>query len=351
TAWNRGAMDGFEQQRQTLVAGQCTNRPVGRYPYSYLDHAEIAPYRTLASQYVLADHMFPTEFGTSFTAHQDLIAGTTQIDRWHSLVNTPDAVPWGCDAPPGTTTSLVDRKRRITTNGPFPCFTQYPTIADRLDAAGISWKYYVQPVGTVSGNPWNGFDAIKNVRRGQDWHNVVTPDMKALTDFANGNLPGVTWVIPDVTWADYPAFTTDFGPSWVGDLVDAIGKSKNWKSTAIVVMWDDWGGFYDNVSPPQLDYVGLAVRVPCIIISPYARSKYVSHTQYEYGSILKFIEQAFTLPSLGATDVRANSLADSFDFTQTARAFTPIATKYPASFFLKRTPTLRLPDNDYYTER
>ncbi|HVA33193.1 MAG TPA: alkaline phosphatase family protein [Candidatus Baltobacteraceae bacterium] len=344
-SWNNGKMDGFDR----IGLGTLGNGPrAGTYPYAYLDAKETAPYRAMAKQYVLADQMFPTEFGTSFTAHQDLIAGTTQIDSSHSLVNIPlPGPPWGCEAPPQETTSLVDDNRVITNNGPFPCFDQYQTIADRLDAAHVSWKYYAPSTGVFAGSVWSAFSAIKNVYYGPDWKkNVITPETIALTDPGKGKLPSVSWIIPDLQWSDHPVTTSNLGPDWVGDLVDAIGKSKDWKSTAIVVLWDDWGGWYDNAPPPQLDYAGLGIRVPCIIISPYARKGYVSHTQYEYGSILKFIEQTFNLSSLGATDVRAASLVDSFDFTQKPRAFVPIATRHPASFFLHQPPSLAPPDND-----
>jgi phospholipase C len=126
--------------------------------------------------------------------------------------------------------------------------------------------------------------------------------------------------------------------------VNSIGESSAWKSTAIVVLWDDWGGWYDNAKPPQLDFRGLGIRVPCLIISPYAKRGFVSHTQYEYGSVLKFIEEAFGLPALGPTsdgytDTRAASISDSFDFNQAPRAFTPIPTKYPLSHFLTEPPS------------
>ncbi len=126
--------------------------------------------------------------------------------------------------------------------------------------------------------------------------------------------------------------------------MNEIGESKFWDSTAIIVIWDEWGGWFDNAPPPQLDFRGLAIRVPCLMISPYAKegtsgSGYVSHTQYEYGSILKFIEQVYNLPSIGPptqgyTDSRAHSIIDSFDFTQQPRPFTPFSSKYPASYFL-----------------
>ena len=86
---------------------------------------------------------------------------------------------------------------------------------------------------------------------------------------------------------------SDKGPSWVASVVNAIGESSYWDSTAIVVLWDDWGGWYDNAKPPQLDYRGLGFRVPCLIISPYAKEGYVDRTQYEFASILRFIEQVY----------------------------------------------------------
>ena len=342
--WDHGKMDGFDLNG----FGTFGNGPaVGDYPYAYLDRTQIAPYRAMARSYVLADHMFPTEFGTSFTAHQDLIAGTTQIDSQHSLVNVPiPSPPWGCDAPNSTFTALVNRQRQVANTGPSPCFDQYATIADRLDAAQVSWKYYAPPSPVFAGSVWTAFSAIKNVYYGPDWkRNIISPETKALTDPAAIGLPSVSWVIPDVLWSDHPITGSSWGPSWVADVVNAIGTSKDWNSTAIVVLWDDWGGFYDNAPPPQLDYVGLGLRVPCIIISPYAKKGYVSHTQYEFGSILKFIEQTFNLPSLRTSDARANSLVDSFDFTQAPRAFVPIPTVHPASFFLKQPQSKRAPDD------
>ncbi len=103
--------------------------------------------------------------------------------------------------------------------------------------------------------------------------------------------------------------------------------------------WDDWGGWYDHEPPPQLDYTGLGFRVPMLVISPYAKPGYVSHTQYEFGSILKFVEDTFSLGRLGTTDVRATSIADSFNFKQKRRAFSPIAAKYSQSFFRHQRPS------------
>jgi phospholipase C len=342
--WDNGKMDRFDLNRYGAAAA---GPLVGRYAYTYLDRGEVAPYRTLAKEYVLGDRFFATEFGASFTSHQDLIAGQAKIDATHSLADWPSNEPWGCDAPRGTTTWLVDLNRTITNNGPFPCLTQYATIADSLDAAGISWKYYTQPLFTFGGEVWNAFDANSRVRHGPDWtRNIIEPDTKILTDARNGALADVTFVVPDAQWSDHPGVSFSQGPSWVGDIVNEIGRSQYWNDTAIVVVWDEWGGFYDDAAPPQLDSVGLGMRVPLLIVSPYARRNHVSHTQYEFGSILKFIEQAFGLPSLHATDDRANSLIDAFDFTQKPRPFVPIPTRYSPRFFITNNSEHRAEKDD-----
>jgi phospholipase C len=344
TGWDNGKMDKFNVE---FIEG---GGEAGTFPYSYLEHSEIAPYRAMARQYVLADHMFPTMFGPSFTAHLDLVASSTNLTPGLAEVNIPQGTPWGCEAPAGTTTSLLTTKRVVlNAGGPFPCFTRINTMADTLDAAHVSWKYYAP---TVAQQAWSAFDAIRSVREGPDWtKNVISPQTTVLTDAAAGNLPSVSWVTPDAMDSDHPGDGSDQGPSWVASVVNAVGKGPDWKSTAIVVVWDDWGGWFDNVPPPQKDFVGLGIRVPCMIISPYAKQNYVSHTVYEFGSILKFAEEAFDLPALGTTadgytDTRATSIVDSFDFTQQPRKFVRIPQKYPTEFFLKETPSGMPPDNE-----
>jgi len=373
-SWDNGKMDGFN-----INYFSPSNLPVGTFPYAYLERKLVAPYWTMAEQYVLADHMFPTMFGASFTAHLDLIAGTANLSPSRTEVDEPtdgDA-PWGCDAPPGTKTYTLSTLRGPATSpvptpnasGPPPCFTQFATMAGTLDAAKVTWRYYAPNINTpgdVGGNVWSEFDAIKSVRDNpSEWtasghptgSGVSWPPTNVLLDTAAGQLPSVSWVIPDYAWSDHAHADTNEGPSWVAAVVNAIGKSPAWKSTAIVVVWDDWGGWYDNVPPPQPtyngqpDFIGLGIRVPCIIISPYAKKGYVSHTQYEFGSILKFVEEAFDLPPLGNqsdgyTDSRAASILDAFDFTQAPRSFTPIPATYPASFFLNQPSSDRAPDDD-----
>ncbi|HTA39201.1 MAG TPA: alkaline phosphatase family protein, partial [Candidatus Acidoferrales bacterium] len=257
---------------------------------------------------------------------------------------------WGCNAPAGTTTSLVNEQRQVSWNGgPFPCFNQFNTLADNLDRNGVSWRYYAVAIGT-GGDGWSSFDAIRRVRNGRDWKNVISPPVRVLTQAAAG-LPGVTWVTPDVQDSDHTGNNSSTGPSWVASVVNAIGKSPDWDSTAIVVLWDDWGGWYDNAAPPQKDFVGLGERVPCLIISPYARENYVSHTTYEFGSVLKLAEEIFGLGQIGPsffgyTDTRANSMEDAFDFAQAPRRFVPIPAPKEPSFFMTRKGSNEPPDRD-----
>jgi phospholipase C len=126
--------------------------------------------------------------------------------------------------------------------------------------------------------------------------------------------------MPSLADSDHPASGCNHGPRWITSVVNAVGKSKYWKDTAVVLMWDDWGGWYDSVPPPQVTYTSLGFRVPMIVISPFAK-RTVVHTEYNFGSVLKFIEQTFGLGSLGVSDASANSIGDSFDFSQTPIKF------------------------------
>ena len=336
TAYNNGAMNGFD-----LIPFQ---PPFTKYtPYSRVERSLVKPYWDMAQQYVLADHMFPTEWGPSFTAHLNLVAGTTTVARGESVVDMPmldgRVVAGGCDAPAGTVTSLITVDGRyLDQGGPFPCYS-FPTLADVLDAGHVSWKWYGAnwPGGK---SLWNAFEAIRKVRYGPDWsRHIVNTNKQVLVDAAAGKLPAVSWVIPTMPDSDHPGAGKPYGPSWVSAVVNAIGTGPDWKSSAIVIVWDDWGGWYDNVAPPQLDYRGLGARVGCIVISPYAKAGYVDHTQYEFGSILRTIERIYGLPTLGTTDRRANVMFGAFDFSQTPRPFKVIQARYPARFFMDERPS------------
>jgi phospholipase C len=347
-----GKMDGFDNIA-TGTGG--TGPPAKLYPYAFVAKEQTRPYWNLAKAYTLADRMFSTETSDSFVAHQQIIAGTTRLNAQESLVDTPDGFPWGCDAPAGTQAPIIKLDGSVVTQSHvFPCITQYKTAADVLDAANVSWKFYVDAFsGTdadFSGEVWNAFDPIKSVRYGPDWKkNVSEPNTNIFTDIKNHRLSSVSWVIPTLADSDHPASGSNTGPSWVTSVVNAVGKSAYWKNTAIVVVWDDWGGWYDNVPPAQPDYTSLGMRVPLLVISPWAKHGYVSHTDYNFGSILKYIEQNFGTGSLDSTDASANSLGDVFDFTQTPPRFHTFDAPYDAEFFLR--PHRASPPARWFMER
>ncbi|MBV9720101.1 MAG: hypothetical protein JOZ77_12340 [Candidatus Eremiobacteraeota bacterium] len=352
TAYDGGAMDGFNR-----IISANTHVPERTAPYQYVNPAQVAPYWTMAKEYGLANAMFATQGSDSFPAHQDLIRGGTEIDSTDSLIDTPTSNnhSWGCDSPPGTVTSL------ITTNlyyeldaGPFPCTsdfpssgTGYPTLRDLLDAKSVSWKYYTPEIGS-SGAIWNAFDVIAPVRYGPEWGtNVSWPETNIFNDIDNGALPSVSWVIPDGRNSDHPHDGSDTGPSWVASVVNAVGQSSYWNSCAIIIVWDDWGGFYDPVPPPlpRDNQGGPGLRVPMIVVSPYARETsssqpgYISNTVYELGTIVRFVEDTFNLGRLGTTDETTNSMSDMFNLNQMPRPFQTIPAKYPRSYFTHRKPS------------
>jgi phospholipase C len=343
-SFDGGKMDGFDQN----YSG---SKPAGRYAYSYVDRKDVAPYWKMAQEFTLADHMFPTTHGQSWSAHIDLIASTTNLNPDKAMVDFPSDSPWDCMAPAGTTVPTIDSSGNYdSSGGPFPCFTQFRTMADTLDAAHVSWRFYAPAIKVDwIGGAWSPFGSIKKVRYGADWRKIVTPPPTILTDVAAGKLAGVTWVAPDWNYSDHAGSGSKLGPSWVAAVVNQIGNSRFWNDTAIVVLWDDFGGWYDHVPPPQLDFKGLGIRVPCIIISPYARRGYVIHTQYEFGSVLRFVEDTFGLPALGSvadgySDARATSLIDAFDFTQAPRKFRSIPAPAFPNYFLHLKPTGVAPD-------
>jgi phospholipase C len=325
------------------------NPATKQMPFSYVQQSDVQPYWTMAQEYALGDDAFASNDGPTFVAHQYLIAG----ESGHA-VEVPSTQPWGCNGPSSETVELLaygqasppefSKATGHEIPGPYPCFT-YATIADTLDAAGVSWSYYVQ--GQQPGANLSAFASIQKIYNGPDWKNVKSPDTTIFSDISNGTLAQVSWVMPSGDNSDHPGPQSgDKGPDWVASIVNAIGQSQYWNSSAIIVMWDDWGGWYDHVHPPQYAdpqtkaREGLGFRVPLIIVSPYAKAGYVSHNQHEVASTLHFIEQTFGLPFLGSgsgqtfADQRADAFDDMFNFTQAPIVFQPIPTNFGARYFL-----------------
>jgi phospholipase C len=301
TAYDGGKMDGWN----LLDA----NDP--RCPYTHVSRPETAPYWKLAHRYAIADRMFASTHFDQDVQGLYLIAGTTKIARNTYDIAQPNDEPFGCDAPPGTKTSILKNGRIEVFGGPFPCFTQFPTIANLLDNAGVAWKYYEGTYGDrYSGN---SFDAISYVRNGSDWNDDIAAAKDFFSDVKQKTLRPVSWVISPLPVSDSPGGAG--GPKWIDSIVATVKTSSYWPHAAIVVVWENPGdgNFYDDVTPPQLDPMGLGFRVPLILVSPRAKQGYVSHVQYEFGSIIRFIEENWNLGSLDATDARANDITDMFE--------------------------------------
>jgi|HubBroStandDraft_5_1064220.scaffolds.fasta_scaffold17580_3 phospholipase C len=326
-------MNGFDKN-QTLLEGEI---------YSYLDYGETKPYWDIAKKYTLGDHFFMSHNSESYTAHQYLFSGQSndviQDPVFPSGFYPPFLTPWGCDSPKGSTTYLLDPKtgkQSKNPDGPFPCF-DYKSLADLLDDKNKSWRLYAW----TKHENINALDVNKSIRYSDLWTNGTNfrePETKFLKDVKSTSLPlaDVTWILPGPLSSDHPGTPSFYGPSWVADVVNAVGKSKYWNNTAIFVTWDDWGGFFDHERPYVVrDQFGPGVRVPLLVVSPYAKSGHVSSTDTEPGTLLAFVEQTFGLGNLGTTDVSPyiNNFDDFFNWSAKPKPFRAIQTYEPPEFF------------------
>jgi phospholipase C len=368
--YDGGKMDGANLIKCSPAA-QCPPNAHPNPQFMYVNPSNVQPYFALAEQYSFADRMFQTNQGPSFPAHQFIISGTSAPSTGSNLfaaenpytTGYPDA---GCDAPADSLVALIDPFGSETSNAPiFPCF-EHQTLTDLLEANNDTWRYYTSSgyAGGTGLGLWVGPEAIQHicgsltpngVCGGSDWTtHVILNQTQILTDIASNQLPDVSWVIPSGQASDHALTTDGSGPSWVASVVNAIGNSPYWGSTAIFITWDDWGGWYDHVPPPQVlancaqfgcGYI-YGFRVPLIVVSPYAKAQYISHTQHDFGSILKFIETTFDLPSLGYADAAADDFSDCFDYTQTPLPFQTINAPLSAQHFLNDKTPPSDPDDD-----
>jgi phospholipase C len=318
-------MNGFDQEESY---GGPTNPQ-----YVYVPHNESKPYFDMAREWAVGDHMFQSQLDESFVAHQYVIAAQAQAS-----VDLP-ASYWGCKGAYYDTVATITQNRNPDGPAQRACF-DYQTLGDELDTAKLSWRFYAPRYGNDAGGnggTWSAYQAVKHIFHGPDWRkDVISPNWKFITDVRAGKLANFTWITPECAESDHLECGGGYGPSWVSALVNTVGASKFWDSTAIFIQWDDWGGFYDHVAPTFQDYDGTGFRVPLLVISPYARKHHVSHVPYETTSVLRFAEDLYGLPQLAAADTRATSPAgDCFDFTQNPRPFVKIAAPYPAKFFIR----------------
>jgi phospholipase C len=347
TEYAGGKLDGFNLAKSRCQRGMhCPPRAVRAY--AYVPQGEVQPYFSLAEQYAFADRMFQTNQGPSFPAHQYIVSGTSTISAGSSLraAENPKApngaFTGGCSSPPGSLVTLIDANGNENQQV-YPCFDR-PALSDLLEAKSLTWAYY-----EAHGGPglWNAFDAILHVRDGGAYRkHVIEPPEQVISDVTGGRLATLAWVTPVLADSDHPG-NNGSGPSWVASIVNTIGNSTYWNNTAIFIVWDDWGGWYEHVPPRQYNSYELGFRVPLIVVSPYAKTAYISHKRHEFGSILKFVEEAFGLGSLGTTDVRADDLRDCFDFSRAPRTFRTIHAPLNSDYFLHRRLPDQNPDDDF----
>ncbi len=366
------AMDGAANVKCTANGQACPTRAA----FGYVDNSQgaVQPYLDLAQSYGWANYMFQTNQGPSFPAHQFLFGATSapSSDDDHAgtfASENAGASDMGANA--GCAATKTARVPLINAQGVeftkiFPCF-EHQTLSDLLDAQNITWRYY----SMVANGIWTAPNAISHICdahgskcNGSEWKadlDLNPPDV--LTDIStNCALRGVSWVIPDGTNSDHMGNVRNTGgPSWVAQIVNAVGTSactnsdgsSYWNSTAIIVTWDDWGGWYDHEAPaieapPQGGYQ-MGFRVPLIVVSALTPAGFISNSPEDFGSIARFIEQNFGVSEgvLTFADQRsAGDLAEFFTTGHAARSFHQIRAPLSREYFLKSKPSGIPPDTD-----
>jgi phospholipase C len=289
-AFNKGKMDKFD-----LTTGGTLDA------YTQMTEQGISNYWAYARRFTLADHYFTSVHGPSLPNHLFTVAAQSG-----GVIDNVDNSTSGknCDGSPSGTVSVIDDNGNVTQQS--PCF-EFQTLPDLLENAGVSWKYY----GELS-----VLSTIRHISNSGLLKQRMAASSQFMSDAANGNLPAVSWVLPPTGTSEHPPESACTGENWTVELLNAVMQSSDWKTTAVFFTWDDFGGLYDHVPPPQVDRMGLGPRTPMLIISPFAKRGYVSHTVYEQSSILKFVERRYHLQPLTARDRAASDTLDSFDFSQ-----------------------------------
>jgi phospholipase C len=262
--------------------------------------SDIPNYWAYAKQFGLGDNFF-TSFGTNSSPNHIAMVAAQSGGLFDTGIGS------GC----ASRANQLNYSRSSAGQNywAFPCYN-INAIPQELQAAGLTWRYY------SSVNSWDPPIMIQSLKNSP--YNITAPN-QFVKDVQNGNMANVSWVIPPTASSDHPPYPLEAGQNFVTQQVNAVMNSPYWSSTAIFVTWDDWGGFYDHVTPPVVDGVGLGPRVPLLVISPFAKQNYISSLQGEFSSFVKFIEEDFGLPSLGQRDslTGTSDLMDFFDFNQT----------------------------------
>ena len=285
-----------------LIGKRPFSAPKGQPPdwvlntLSYYDYHEVPNYWEYARRYTLCDRFFSSLSGPSEPNHLYTIAAQSG-----GLVNNP-----GPD---------IARKEAVY---------NFKTVAELLQSKGVSWKYYDEKPNPRQHTLWNPLPGFKSFTPNGELIKNVVPLAEFFSDIKSGQLPSVCWIVPNGPDSEHPPQDSARGMWHVTDLVNAVMNSPFWKDTAIIITWDDYGGFYDHVAPPKIDKYGYGFRVPGLVISAYARPGFVDHTQFDFTSPLKLIETRFNLPALTDRDRAANDMLSCFDFKQQPLSPDPI---------------------------
>jgi phospholipase C len=328
TDWNAGKMDHFdlgETGSFWSLVGLAFHGPFVSYaPPNGKIGGAAGYYWELASRSVLCDNYFTSVMGASTPNHLYLYAATSG-----NIVVNPDA---------STGQVQVLSNGQLVSHAPHLTPAEVPTtLLNELEAKGLSWRILREADSTPAMVPLiqllasfiNGDESIKYFdvatalpSFSTNYFETSNLDEQLAGLLAQGNAGNVTWIKPYPFHSEHPGFSSvGLGAEWTRNIVNAIGNSQYWPHCAIFITWDDYGGFYDHVPPPAVDAVGLGFRVPCIVVSPYAKRGYVDHKQYEHSSVVKFAETTFGLPAMTARDAAADGMSGALDLTQSPRPF------------------------------
>lgn len=336
-----GRMDGFIRARQTCTNALDPKDCIANLSVDmmgYHDQREIPNYWDYAKHFVLQDHMFEPNASWSLPAHLFLVS------EWSALCTTAGD-PMSCQ-------NNIELPGLPTDIGPPHTQPDYPwtDLTYFFHKHHVSWGYYIkkgpepdcedarefctyQDQDARTPGIWNPLPSFDTVRQDHQLGNIRDTS-RFYKDLSSGNLPAVSWVIPSGVVSEHPTSSIKAGQTYVTSLINAIGRSKAWKSTAVFLTWDDWGGFYDHVSPPVVDLNGYGFRVPAIVISPFARRHYIDHQRLSFDAYAKFIEDDFLggrrldpktdgrpdpRPTVRETAAGLGSLIKDFDFKQAPR--------------------------------
>jgi phospholipase C len=314
-----GRMDGFNQTEYA-----------DRYAYTVYHPDQIRPFYSLADDYVLSDNFFASATGPSFPNHMFTIAaqsGGALDNPWQPFPRLKDqqeagyAKSWGCDIAEGGYVEVIDPEGVMVKVK--PCF-DFETEGDLLSGKNIPWAYY-SATNTQLGYIWSAYAAIDRYRNDPElWGEHMRPVDDVFRDVAAGRLPPVSWITPRFQLSQHPEYNFCWGMNWTVSLVNEIMRSPLWKNTAIFLTWDDFGGFYDHMPPIVVDRFGFGIRVPMLVVSPYAKQGYIDSNVGEFSSVLRFIEDNWGLSQLTHRDRDAKNMTSVFDFGQEPRAAKPL---------------------------